>query len=130
MGPDVARTLESAVRDVSDAIARLERVRASFSTDWSVHSLSQPISELTEAIRSGWQPPQSPPEGGPEQRTVKDRLWRTKDLATYLGTSAIAVLKLTDRHGIPHMRIGRTRLYDPAVVKRWLAGDGGKKIKG
>ncbi len=127
MGTDEARTLESAVREVSDAISRLEKVRASFSTDWSVHSLAQPIQELTEAIRSGWQSQQATPGREPDQKTVKDRLWRTKDLAAYLGTSAIAALKLSDRHGIPHMRLGRTRLYDPAVVKRWLAGNGEKR---
>jgi hypothetical protein len=47
METDEARALESAVREVSDAIARLEKVRASFSTDWSVHSLAQPIRELS-----------------------------------------------------------------------------------
>jgi hypothetical protein len=84
-------------------------------------SLAQPIRELTEAIRGGWQPRQSPPERESDQKIVKDRLWRTKDLAVYFGTSAVAASKMAERHGIPHMRIGRTRLYDPSVVKRWLA---------
>src|SRR5687768_7905711 len=123
MGTDDALVLQSAIREVSEAISRLERIKASFSTDSSFHSLAQPIRELTEAIRGGLQPRQASPEHEAVRVPVKDRLWRTKDLAAFLGTSAIAALKLSDRHGIPHMRLGRTRLYDPAVVKRWLAGE-------
>src|SRR5262245_18754472 len=122
MGTDEARMLESEAREVSEAIARLERVRASFSADWSVHSLAQPIRELTEAIRIGLHPSPPAPERALEPSAVKDRLWRTKDLAAYFGTSAVAAAKMAERHGIPHMRLGRTQLYDPSVVKRWLAG--------
>jgi excisionase family DNA binding protein len=49
-----------------------------------------------------------------------ESLWNVADAAAFLNTSRNAVYKLVERKQIPHFRLGRKVLFDPAKLRRWL----------
>lgn len=51
---------------------------------------------------------------------IHSRLWSVEDLAGYLHTTRHGVYKLVERRQIPHIRLGRKILFDPAIVRAWL----------
>lgn len=47
-------------------------------------------------------------------------LWTVQDMAVFLRTTPAAVFKSVERRQIPHIRLGRRILFDPAAVREWL----------
>ncbi len=49
------------------------------------------------------------------------RLWNVRQAADYLNTTAHGVYKLVERRQIPYVRLGRKVLFDPSIVRHWIA---------
>jgi excisionase family DNA binding protein len=48
-------------------------------------------------------------------------LWTAPEVAALLRCSVRGVRRLVARDGLPFVRVGPRRLYDPAAVRAWLA---------
>jgi excisionase family DNA binding protein len=53
-------------------------------------------------------------ENGPEG------LWGVAETAAFLKTTVHGIYKLVERRSIPHVRLGRRRLFDPAEIRAWV----------
>jgi excisionase family DNA binding protein len=48
-------------------------------------------------------------------------LWDVKQVAARLGVPTSWIYEQAERHGLPVIRIGRYRRFDPTEVEAWIA---------
>lgn len=56
------------------------------------------------------------------QDTNADALWGVEEVAPVIRKSVNGVYKMVEKRLIPHIRMGRKILFDPAEIRRWLEG--------
>ena len=54
------------------------------------------------------------------ERNRAEALWNVAEVGSFLNASRDAVYKLVERKQIPHIRLGRRLLFDPAKIRKWL----------
>ena len=52
---------------------------------------------------------------------MPENLLTIREAAEFLRTSPHGVYKLVERRRVPHIRVGRKLLFDPAALRAWIS---------